>query len=116
MILGQIFEMDLSASRLAYDVGVAGQSVTGALDHVVAAVSGEVLSGAGAGGTGGAVGVGAVGGVERWLACHGSVAGRGSVTDITLKGYRTRVKCSDGRGDCPRSGLYRGKSIEVSED
>ena len=41
LVLGNILEILARASRLAYDVGVAGQSVTGALDQLVIAVWGE---------------------------------------------------------------------------
>ena len=58
------------ASRLAYDVGVAGQSVKGALDQLVTAVSGEILA-AGCPWGGAGLLMGAVGAP----ASHGSVAG-----------------------------------------
>ena len=76
LVLGNIFEIATRASRLAYDVGVAGQSVTGALDQLVTAVSGEIFvsfcSTWGAGSC--ASGVAEVNG-----ASHGSVAAVGSV-------------------------------------
>ena len=57
---------------MAYEVGVAGQSVMGALDQLVTAVSGEMFTPAGP--EGGAVpGVADVGGACG--ASHGSVAG-----------------------------------------
>ena len=47
LILGHSLDMLASASRRSYDVGVAGQSVTGALDQLVTAVSGETFKTAG---------------------------------------------------------------------
>ena len=44
LVLGNIFEIAERASRLVYDVGVAGQSETGALDQLVTAVSGLMFN------------------------------------------------------------------------
>ena len=89
LIFGQILDMATRASRLAYKVGVAGQSVMGALDQLVTAVSGEmfipVSSAVGAAlgaadatwacGVTPASGAGFAAGAVYLLVSHGSVAG-----------------------------------------
>ena len=49
-------------------------------------------------------------------ASHGSAAVGGQYSEIYMINVRTGVRCFNGWWDCPRSGLYRSKSIEVSED
>ena len=126
-----------NASRRVYEVGVAGQSVIGALDHAVRTVSGEmsmcplcVVAGASVIraslliiSRGGAIGAGAAGVGVTW-GCSGNWRGGPYVPEAKeglgqagrCKYRRTNFNNIGDRGYHPPSGSYRSIVVEIPKD